>query len=98
MTMFVGEGVSLYVATALKQGLKMWSQHHIKVNRAWTPRAMMARAAGITGKQYKPRDYDQAIRDLETWIALHGPRISAQGDVQHERPLEWHKHSKIDPV
>lgn len=68
-TVFQGPaGVSMYVAITLKHGLKMYAATGIKPNRLWTPKAMMTKAAEITGKKFKARDYMAASAALEKWI------------------------------
>lgn len=71
MTGFVasGTGVSLYVAVSLKHGIKLYAKTGMRPNRAWTPKAMMAKASEITGKKFKARDYAGAVAALEEWIA-----------------------------
>lgn len=59
---------SIYQALSLKKGLELWLKHHIRVNSAWTPRAMMRTAIRITGEDLKPRDYAGAIKALERWL------------------------------
>jgi hypothetical protein len=70
-TAFVGEdGVRLFQAMSLRAGLRIYAKTGMKPNRLWTPKAMIALASSITGKAYKGRSrYDQAIADLDVWIA-----------------------------
>lgn len=71
--MFSGEaGVTTYVAIVLKSGLSLYAKTGMRPNRAWTPKAMMTRAAQITGQTFKARDYAGAIAALEAWIAANG--------------------------
>lgn len=60
--------VSIYQAVVMKQALRLYKDTGIKANRMYTPRNMMAMATKITGKQFKPRDYDGAIVALSKWI------------------------------
>lgn len=77
-TVFQGpEGVAAYVAITLKHGLKLYAATGIKPNRMWTPKNMMAKAAEITGKKFKARDYLAAVDALEIWIAEHKPAKAA---------------------
>lgn len=39
-----------------------------RLNSAYTPARCMARAAEITGKRFKARDYDGAIAALDAWL------------------------------
>lgn len=66
---YVGlDAVSLYRATALKSGLRLYAKTGMKPNSAWTPTAMLAAAGGITGKRYKRGQYAAAAADLQIWI------------------------------
>lgn len=62
-----GVGVSIFQALAVKHGLKA-IKIGFRVNRAYTPKNCMMMASKITGKKFKPRDYDGAIAALEEWI------------------------------
>lgn len=62
------EGVNLYVAATLKSALKLYANTGMKVNRAYTPKAMMAKAAELTGKTFKARDYMGAVDALQEMI------------------------------
>lgn len=63
------DAVKVYTATALAAGLRLWGQTGMKPNRAWTPKAMFAKAQEITGKRYTARrtSADQAAADLKAW-------------------------------
>lgn len=39
-----------------------------RLNRAYTPKACMAAASRVTGKQFKARDYAGAIAALEEYL------------------------------
>lgn len=60
--------VQTYRAIAIRSALVLWRDHKIKANSAYTPSAMMRVAAEITGKAFKPRDYDAAISALTSWL------------------------------
>jgi hypothetical protein len=65
---FVGkDAVSFYAATVLASALKLYGKHRIKVNRAYTPKNMLAAATRITGKTYKRGAYLQASQDVRQW-------------------------------
>jgi hypothetical protein len=67
-TSFVGpDAVRLYQATSLKVALRTYANTGMKVNRMWTPTAMMRMASRITGKTYHRRAYGQAADDLAVW-------------------------------
>jgi hypothetical protein len=68
-TSFVGkDGVLLYKAIALKVALRAYANTGMRMNRTWTPTAMMREAAAITKKTYHRRAYGQAADDLAVWI------------------------------
>lgn len=50
---------------AIKVGLRAYARHKIKVNRAYTPKAMMMMAEKLTGKKFNARDYLEAAAELE---------------------------------
>jgi hypothetical protein len=50
---------------AIKVGLRAYARHKIKVNRAYTPKAMMMMASKLTGKTFNARDYLGAADALE---------------------------------
>lgn len=67
-TSFVGkDAVSFYAAAVLASALKLYGEHHIKANRAYTPKNMLAAATRITGKTYKRGAYLQASEDVRQW-------------------------------
>jgi hypothetical protein len=73
MTAFVGRaGVATYRAIVIKQSIAFYAKTGMKVNRAYTPAAMLMAAESITGKSYKRGQYALAIADLEAWIAAYG--------------------------
>jgi hypothetical protein len=66
------DGVKTYRAMVLRAGLRLYAKTGMKPNRAWTPGAMLRAAGLITGKTYKRREYDKAVRDLGAWLANFG--------------------------
>lgn len=60
---------SIYQALAVKHALILYHKHGVRVNRAYTPARMMATAAAITKRTFKPRDYIGAAQALQVWIA-----------------------------
>ncbi len=73
MTTFTGQGgVSTYQAIVLKGALKMYAAHGMRVNRAYTPTAMLKTAGNITGQTFKRGQYTQALEALEAWIEANG--------------------------
>lgn len=58
------ETISRYQALVVKQGLKAL-KIGMRLNRAYTPKNLMAMTTQITGRTFKARDYDGAIAALE---------------------------------
>ncbi len=54
-------------AIAAKVGLKA-IKLGMRVNTSYTPKRCMEVARELTGVQYKPRDYDGAIKGLEAYL------------------------------
>lgn len=57
--------INMFVLIALKAAIKMWIQHGIKANRAYTPTNMRAAATKFTGKTYNRQQLGQAYDDLQ---------------------------------
>ena len=55
----------LYQMLAIRTGLRAYAKHKMRLNRAWTPKAMMATAARLCECSFKPRDYEGAAKALE---------------------------------
>lgn len=64
---FTGDGVAAYQAAVIASALRAYARTGMKMNRAYTPKAMMAKAAEITGKKFKARDYEGAAKALVEW-------------------------------
>lgn len=60
--------VPLYVAIAVKHGLKLYMATGMKPNRAWTPTAMLRKASEITGQEFKRGQYAQAVAALDAYL------------------------------
>lgn len=82
---FVGaDATKLYSATVLKSALRLYAKTGMKVNRAYTPSAMLAAAERITGKTYRRGQYQQAQDDLQTWcdtMSAALPKLDEKGKV-----------------
>ena len=66
---FVGESaVSVFQAIVIKNAIAFYARTGMKVNRAYTPKNMLATAAAITGKKFKRGQYEQACAALQEWI------------------------------
>lgn len=61
---------SVYQAIAVKHGLLFYSKTGMRINRAYTPKNMMAMATKITGQTFKPRDYISAAQAIEHKLIL----------------------------
>lgn len=78
-TVFNGsEAVEIFRAAAICSALQLYADTGIKANRAYTPRNMMAAAAQITGKKFKPRAYYDAVLELRRWIISEKERIPSR--------------------
>lgn len=65
---FVGrDAVAIYRATVIESALRLYAKTGMRVNRAYTPAAMMRVAAEITGRKFKARDYLGAADALRAW-------------------------------
>jgi hypothetical protein len=53
-----------FQCVVLAKALELYATHHIRVNRAYTPKAMIATAERLTGQHFKPRDYLGAAKEL----------------------------------
>jgi hypothetical protein len=49
--------VNVYRMTVIASALRLYAKTGMKVNAAYTPKAMMATAAALTGQKFKARDY-----------------------------------------
>lgn len=56
--------IDRYVATVLRSALKLYHDTGMRVNRAYTPKAMMAKASELTGRRFAARAYTDAIEAL----------------------------------
>lgn len=82
-TSFNGKGgVSVFIAITVKHGIKMYAEHKMVPNRQWTITRMMDKAREITGKKFGKREYDAAVRHLESWIDINGTRASEAGEIR----------------
>ena len=48
----------------IASALKLYAQHKLRVNRAYTPKNMIRAAELLTGRKFKPRDYMGAHKAL----------------------------------
>jgi len=67
-TSFVGkDAVMLMRNTALKVALNSYAKHKLIMNRAWTLKAMLQAATGVTGIKYKRSEAAKAAADVGRW-------------------------------
>jgi hypothetical protein len=62
------DAVALYAAATLVSAMRLYAKHRIKVNRAYTPTAMLRRAGEICGKTYKRNQMLLAADDVAKWV------------------------------
>lgn len=66
-TSFVGSDVEIFRAAAIASALDLYARTGIRVNRAYTPTAMLKAANQITGHVYKRGQYAAAAAGLREW-------------------------------
>lgn len=57
-----------YRVVVIVQALELYARTGMRVNRAYTPSAMMRAAAEITGRHFRARDYLGAARALREMV------------------------------
>lgn len=62
------EQIGSYRALVIASALSLYAKTGMRVNRAYTPAAMLKAASGITGKAYKRGQYQQAATDLREFV------------------------------
>lgn len=83
------EEINTFVLVTLKSAIKMYVNHGIKANRAYTPTAMLAKAGELLGKEYKRGQLPQALTDLQ---ARYDEIVAArQAAVDHEVDFQYHR-------
>jgi hypothetical protein len=60
-----------YQIIVIKKAPEMYAKHGMQVNRAYTPRAMIAKAEELTGQKFN-RDYLSAARALGQLLEQKG--------------------------
>ena len=63
------KAIQAYQAITLKHAIKLYARTGMKVNSAYTPKAMLAKASELTGQVLKRGQYDLAVIYLDTLIA-----------------------------
>lgn len=65
---FVGpDAVALFRAVVIGSALRTYAQTGLRMNRAYTPTAMLKAATGITGKTYRRGEHLKAADDIKVW-------------------------------
>ena len=72
---FTGTGIDAYQATVIASALTYYSRTNVPINRAYTPKNMMATAERITGQKFKRRDYLGAAKALREYAAKLVPGV-----------------------
>jgi hypothetical protein len=62
------DAVALFRVTVLRTGLRIYAKHKLRVNRGYSPSAMLKAASQITGRTYTRGQYLSAAADLTAWI------------------------------
>lgn len=70
------EAVNVYRITVIASALRFYAKTGMKVNRAYTPTAMLNAASEMTGKKFKRGQY------LEAAVALDELKTQALGTVE----------------
>lgn len=70
MTTIDAEHMPAFRALIIEQALRFYAKTGMRVNRAYTPKAMMAAATEITGQKFKSRDYLGAAEALLKWRTM----------------------------
>jgi hypothetical protein len=65
-------------------GLETWAKHKMKVNRAYTPKRMMAAAEKITGQKFKAGDYLGAARAIRSLVEAERRMILRQRELEQQ--------------
>jgi len=64
------DAVQAFQAIAIAHALRFYAKTGMKVNRMYTPTAMLKVATSITGKKYARGAYVEAADDLQAWADL----------------------------
>lgn len=71
------EAVSVFAMAAIASALRIYAKTGMKMNRAYTPKAMLAAAARYTGKTFKRGQYLAAAEALSEKVQSEKARIMA---------------------
>ena len=71
-TTFQGSDVGIFRAIAIASALRLYARSGMRVNRAYTPKAMLAAAEQITGQVFKGKNkYMAAAQALQDLSLIH---------------------------
>lgn len=81
-TVFAGpKAVGVFQAAAIAHALRFYAKTGMRVNRAYTPKAMMATAERILGKKFKPRAYVEAADELKAFATAQAALIHVENNA-----------------
>lgn len=101
---FIGrEAVDVFACAAIASALRLYAKARIRVNRAYTPTAMLAAATRYTGIKFKRGQYLEAAEALSARVQSEKARIAALGagfTVQHDtaRSVFYWTHAQHEPT
>lgn len=79
-----GIGMRVYRATIIAHALRFYAKTGMKVNSAYTPKAMIAAAREMLGPEHhiKARGYLHAANELERLAQKLAPEARAKGEIK----------------
>ena len=81
-TSFSGQlGMTVYRATVIASGLRLYARTGMKPNRAYTPSAMLRAAEDMTGRKFKRGQYEEAAQALTELAQRLAPDARAAGEI-----------------
>jgi hypothetical protein len=86
-TVITGQGIRVYQAMTIRQGLRWWLEHGRPINRAYTPKRMLDTAAHIMGREpyahhNKRMAMIQAVNDLTEWVDGQRAGVVERGEMR----------------
>lgn len=71
-TIFEGrEEVNAYVMLVMANALDFYVKTGYRINRAYTPKGMLAFASRLTGLQFNKKEYARAAAELRNIVGVH---------------------------
>lgn len=84
---FVGhEAVDVFAMAVIASALRLYAKTGLRVNRAYTPSAMLAAATRHTGIAFKRGQYVAAADALSAKVQSEKARIAAMNDAKETTP------------